>query len=172
MEIIEIMKMMEMMKIMKMMEMMKEIGLFNKDKANEKNERNDIFYTLQSSSAVLGVYCNFCARMCNFAYTATHENIAFWTHNKNNVICPQCVEKHPSLVYRKLQFRRDIPLDRSHFHADSKRDYKLFGNHEKNKEDFSHMFCASKQEDDELSGRVPFKQKPCNCDSCEKKTFF
>ena len=141
----------------------------DRDELNQKNERNDICYTMISSTAVLGIYCNFCDKMCDFGYSWPHQNIAFWTHYKNNVICPQCAKKYPWLVYRKLQSEKDIPLDRSYFKSNSRWDISLFSNNQKNKKTYSYKFCTPEQEQDEFSGRVPFVQKSCGCSSCEPR---
>ena len=125
-----------------------------------------IYYTLESSYAVLAVYCNDCRRCCSFAYSWPHHDIAFWTINKEKILCPACAKNDPTKVYRKVMRERDIPLHRSKFRTESSSDQRMFGSDEENKKSFSYRFCSEREEEDELSGRVPMKKIDCDCGKC------
>jgi hypothetical protein len=127
-----------------------------------------VYYTLQSSTSILGVYCNNCMKCCSFAYSWPHENVAFWTHSKNQILCPMCAEKYPEKIYRKVIDRHDIPIDRSYFKTDSNFDRQLFHNDSDNKKTHSSRFCTKEEEELELTGTFPVKESICKCPKCRQ----
>lgn len=73
-----------------------------------------IYYTQISSACVLGVYCNECNKLCDWGYSWPHFIIAYWTHDKDQILCPGCA-KNPdnvSNVMRPVLKMKDLPRDR------------------------------------------------------------
>lgn len=69
-----------------------------------------IYYTLESSSAVLAVYCSFCNQSRTFGYSSEDEIIASWTDERKSAIaCPTCVIEKNIPVWRKVHRKWDIP---------------------------------------------------------------
>ena len=128
-----------------------------------------IYYTLQSSSVILGVYCNSCDKCCSFAYTSTHTDVAFWTKNKDKILCPDCAEDNLDIIYRKVLGENDIPINRSIFCTTSSTDQHMFSDR-KNKESYKCFFCSKEEEIEELSSGKPRTVK-CYCNSvgCPEK---
>jgi hypothetical protein len=128
-----------------------------------------IYYNLRSSSAVLGVYCNQCNKCCSFFWSWPHDEVVFWTKNKEEILCPECAEKNSEKVYRKVLDRNDIPIHRSKFRTESFYDRQMFGNNTKNKKSYRYIFCTKEEEEDELSGRTPVPVISCKCGKCQEK---
>lgn len=57
-----------------------------------------IHYNLQSTSAVLGVYCNLCNKFCNFCHPWSHYDVAFWTLNKDQILCSDYWENLRNII--------------------------------------------------------------------------
>lgn len=128
---------------------------------------NNIYYTLQSSAAVLGVYCNMCNALCNYCYSWPHQNIAFWTHKKASIMCPECASKNKDKIYRKVHRFNDIPINRSYVRINgSLFDMHLFINNEKNKENHNYNFCTEEEELEELNSGIIKKDPICRCGKC------
>ena len=122
-----------------------------------------IKYTLTNSIAVLGVYCNLCNECCSFLFRPPHTNIAFWTKNKDKILCPNCAEDNPDIIYRKVLYRKDIPINRSTFRAESKSDKRMYSDDLKNKEFYAcSFFCSKEEEIEELTSGIPRTVK-CDC---------
>lgn len=130
-----------------------------------------IYYTLQSTIAVMAVYCNKCHKCCRYLDTNIDDNIAFWTKNKREIFCPDCSKDYPKQIYRKVYRQNDIPVDRSSpdftFSNNSKSDLytnyqKMYHNDANNKIAFWEYFCTREQEQDELNSGIP-KKILCNC---------
>lgn len=121
-----------------------------------------IYYTLQSSCAVLGVYCNKCDQKCSFGYSHRHNIIALWTLNKESILCPDCAKDWPDLIYRQVFYDRDIPIDRSTFKSESMTDRYMFSNDSENKKSYGYRFCTIEDEIAELQSKIP-RQDECDC---------
>lgn len=123
-----------------------------------------ICYTLQSSTAVLGVFCNKCDQCCSFAYSSSHSDVAFWTKNKESILCSDCAKDEPNKIYRKVLSTKDIPLDRSYFKSKSRDDNYMFSDNSKNKKNYHYRFCTKEDEEKEFKSGIPKKEK-CDCQS-------
>lgn len=119
-----------------------------------------IYYTLQSSTAVLGVYCNNCNTVCSFAYSSYHPKVAFFTKNKDKILCPDCALDFPDQVYRPVLSTGDIPIYRSSFKSNSYDDYQMFCNYSKNSHQY--YFCTEIEEQTELKSGI-YKKEQCSC---------
>ena len=119
-----------------------------------------IYYCFSSSSAVLGVYCNDCDECCSFAYSWQHTNVAFWTTNKEKILCPECAFGRND-IYRKVYNQNDIPLHRSYFKSNSRSDRNLFNNDTLNKKTYHYRFISSEKEKLELD--APLRIIKCDC---------
>ena len=117
-----------------------------------------IRYTLQSSSAILGVYCNTCDAFCNFAYSLHCKNIAYWEQDKKKILCPSCAEQNPDRVWRKVYSKYDLPIDRSSFY--STWDRYLFSDANNKK---THWYFFECEKDPVLEGNK------CMYDKCKKE---
>ena len=79
-----------------------------------------IYYELQSSTAVLAVYCNFCGKRCSFCYSWPHYDIAFWTHKKESIMCTKCARNNKEKIYRiECQFLTLFRPKKSNFSPSS-----------------------------------------------------
>jgi hypothetical protein len=88
-------------------------------------------------------------------------DIAFWTKNKEQILCPECAKVYPDIIYRKVMPKKDIPDYRSTFKLELYYNSSFFDNH-KNKEPFKYCFCSEEEEIKELSSGIPRTEK-CKC---------
>lgn len=126
-----------------------------------------IHYTLSDNLAILGVYCDSCNKCCSFRYASTHTNVAFWTKNKDKILCPDCAEDNLDIIYRKVLGKNDIPINRSTFGAKSQTDLRMYYYDCKNKESCKRYFCSKEEEIEELLSGIPKTVKKCNCNSLD-----
>jgi len=126
-----------------------------------------IYYELQSSTAVLAVYCNFCGKRCSFCYSWPHYDIAFWTHKKESIMCPKCARNNKEKIYRKVHSERDIPLHRSRFRSTCSENIQMFSNHTENIKSYPYKFCSEEEEEKELNSTKKIDPK-CDCRECNK----
>ncbi len=127
-----------------------------------------IHYTFISSAAILGVFCNDCGKNCHWGYSWPCSERAFWTKNKDRILCPACAKLHPMEVYRRVFEYHDIPSYRSVFRTNCRDDQYMFHDDAANKSTKACHFCSREDEEDELSGRVPIKEPKCDCSKCQK----
>lgn len=124
-----------------------------------------IHYELISCSASLGVYCNYCNVCCHFTNHWHHDNVAFWTHKKEKILCPECATKNPNQVYRKVHRYNDIPDYRSGFKSYDKYNLMMFSNDTENKQIRKHYFCSKTDEEREFAENKKEDEK-CKCEQC------
>lgn len=100
-----------------------------------------IYYTLQSSTAVLGVYCNSCDKLRSFAYTDDDSIVAYWTQNKEEILCPTCANNHKDKIFRKVKHSKDLPIKRSKYKFLDSWNHQMFKDDSKNKKTYPGYFC-------------------------------
>lgn len=144
-----------------------DIGRYSVTKTVTDNNR-PIYYSLQSSTAILGVFCNACNAECSFCYSWPHENIAYWTIGKKQILCPRCAKDtdYKDSIYRKVFDKNDIPLGRSSvMFKDSPRIARAFSSDHQNKQTHRYRFCTEEDEQKEFQMDSP-PTVLCNCPEC------
>lgn len=126
-----------------------------------------IYYTLISSTNVPAVFCNECNKICSFSYKWEHDNVAYWTHNKEKILCPTCAKNFPKIIYRKVFSRKDIPEHRS-FYRSNYDDDGIIRYDSQNKKIYKYYFCTKEEEDKEIRNKiVPIIKCKCGNKSCQ-----
>lgn len=147
--------------------------------------RSSLLYSLRSSTAVLGYFCNFCEAYQDFAYTEPNAVIGWWTWEKQCLICPNCVTSNTSKImlttnaefnvnwsdlakraqwiflYRPLAEYHDLPIERCFF-ASSDSEDSLWNNDMRNKQEQRRYFCTTADELKEFAEVVAAHPLHCN----------
>ena len=128
-----------------------------------------IYYTLKRehhTKLVLEVFCSTCDKICSFLNYKPHDNVAFWTHNKEKILCPSCAMACDDLIYRRVFGRKDIPVHRSMLKLmdDS------LNNDTDNKMIHRHLFCTAKEENLELEEE--HRSAKCECGAIDCHFFY
>lgn len=114
---------------------------------------------LHHTKLVLEVFCSTCDNICSFLNYKQHDSVAFWTRNKEKILCPNCTMACENIIYRRVFGRKDIPIHRSILRP-SDDDVSLKDDSD-NKMIHPKLFCSKKKEDSELKQEYP---RPTKCD--------
>lgn len=120
---------------------------------------NIIFCAFRSSTLALEVYCSWCDGRCSYAYPLIHEEVAYWTIGRKEILCPDCAKLvNSKRIYRKVYLYGDLPHRRTQI--------RILDGHMFNLEYVENHFCSRRVDELECKGKRMIKSPLCDCREC------